>query len=554
MKSIFFLLMRRLRAPLLLLVTMLSLATLGLVLIPGEDAQGNVWHMDFFHAIYFVSYMATTIGFGEIPFEFTPAQRMWVTFCIYLTVGSWLFAFGRILTLFQEDALKQAFTEARFQKNVNRIRDPFYIICGYGDTGSALVQALNEQHQRAVVLDRTQEAINGLRLASLTTFVPGLACEAGLPENLRKAGLERPNCRGVVALTDDDETNLHIAISTKLLNPRLTVICRAETRETERNMHSFGTDYVIDPFEAFADRLFTALHTPNLSALHDWLSGLNPLTEPLNPPHGRWLLCGYGRFGKALYKRFRQEGIETVVIEATPDKTGLPEDARSTVEGWGTEAPTLEKAGIRQAAGIVAGTDHDTNNLSMLMTARDLKPDLFMVARQNREANTALFRAINADIVAEGSQTLAHRIRIILNTPLLKEFIRYSRGRDDSWARNLNRELAREIGSAPPRTWEVEVCEETAPVLVEAMHRNTTITVDTLLTHPFDDTRPMVCRALFLEREHEHIPLPRGHEQLKVGDRVLFCGPEISEERMRSLLFDRLSLDYVTRGQQASPA
>jgi hypothetical protein len=50
MNNIFFLIFRRMRAPLLTLVMTYSIAMLGLVLIPGKDAEGNVWHMYFFHA------------------------------------------------------------------------------------------------------------------------------------------------------------------------------------------------------------------------------------------------------------------------------------------------------------------------------------------------------------------------------------------------------------------------------------------------------------------------------------------------------------------------
>jgi hypothetical protein len=36
---------------------------------------------------------------------------------------------------------------------------------------------------------------------------------------------------------------------------------------------------------------------------------------------------------------------------------------------------------------IVAGTDDDVNNLSIVMTARQLQPDLLVVLRQNLQAN-----------------------------------------------------------------------------------------------------------------------------------------------------------------------
>ena len=46
--------------------------------------------------------------------------------------------------------------------------------------------------------------------------------------------------------------------------------------------------------------------------------------------------------------------------------------------------------------GLVAGTDDDANNLSIVMTARELNDKLFVIARQNREENQELFASVGA--------------------------------------------------------------------------------------------------------------------------------------------------------------
>src|SRR3712207_4203486 len=81
-----FLVLRRMRAPLIVLIVIFAVSVLGLTLIPGQDADGAPLRMSFFDAFYVMSYTATTIGFGEIPVPFTYNQRMWVTISIYLTV------------------------------------------------------------------------------------------------------------------------------------------------------------------------------------------------------------------------------------------------------------------------------------------------------------------------------------------------------------------------------------------------------------------------------------------------------------------------------------
>ena len=90
MPSIFYILLRRLRTPLIVLISIYAVSILGFVLIPGQDDQGQLWRMSFFHAFYFVSYMASTIGFGEIPYAFTNGQRLWAMVTIYASVIGWL--------------------------------------------------------------------------------------------------------------------------------------------------------------------------------------------------------------------------------------------------------------------------------------------------------------------------------------------------------------------------------------------------------------------------------------------------------------------------------
>ena len=62
-----FLVLRKMRAPLIVLISLFAISILGLTIVPGQTIEGQVWRMDPFEAFYFMSYTATTIGFGEIP-------------------------------------------------------------------------------------------------------------------------------------------------------------------------------------------------------------------------------------------------------------------------------------------------------------------------------------------------------------------------------------------------------------------------------------------------------------------------------------------------------
>src|SRR6185436_944349 len=136
MGDVIFLIMRRLRAPLITVIAAYAISVGGLALIPGLDAAGNPGRMSIFHAFYVMSFTATTIGFGEIPQPFNDAQRLWVTFAIYLSVVSWAYALGSMIALANNATFRGALARHLFARRVRNVAEPFYIICGYGQSGA----------------------------------------------------------------------------------------------------------------------------------------------------------------------------------------------------------------------------------------------------------------------------------------------------------------------------------------------------------------------------------------------------------------------------------
>ena len=548
MPNIFYLLLRRLRSPLILMIVVYAISILGFVLIPGIDDQGNPWRMDFFHAFYFVSFMGSTIGFGEIPYAFTDPQRLWATICIYATVVSWLYGIGSTLTMLQDPAFRKLLTDNKFRRQVARIREPFYLICGYGDTGGRLVTALADEGIRSVVVESNQERINILELDDIILPIPRLCADAAQPAALKMAGLEHPYCAGVVALSANDKTNLKIAIISHLLRPELRMISRCQSKDAEKNIASFGANEIINAFDTFAGRLSLALHSPGMFVLFEWMTGVphEQLQEPVFPPKGNWILCGYGRFGKAVYERLLSEGVETTIVEAEPERTAAPEDI---IVGRGTEAETLREAGISKAAGIVAGTDDDANNLSILMTARELNPDLFSVARQNQKRNDVLFDVADISLVMRRGSVIAHKIFALIRTPLMGHFLRQASQQDNEWANTLVARITGVVNDEVPLVWELNIGHEQSPTFY--CGRNTgKIYLKDLFRDPRNRETPLPCIPLMLRRGYENILQPKDDTKIKDGDRLMFCGQNEARQQMQWILQNDDVLMYVLTGEE----
>ena len=547
MNSPLLLALRRLRWPLVLLVAVYAIGILGLVLIPGADGDGNPTRMGFFHAFYFLSYTASTIGFGELPGAFTDTQRLWVTVVIYLSVIAWAVVIGSGLALLQDRGFRLALTERRFVRKVGRLHEPFYIICGYGETGALVCHTLDRWGWRFTVIDKDPDAIDAVDLAHYTSDTPALAADASQPERLLAAGLRNPACRGVLALTDDDDANLAVAIAVRLLNPSVPVLARAMSRATADNMASFETDHVVNPFRIFGETLATALESPAMFRL------ILRLTTPHHrgpdvddcPPRGRWVVCGYGRFGREVVEAFDNESLGVAIIDPVAKDPGR----RHHVIGLGTEAQPLLAAGIRESVGIVAGTDDDVNNLSIAVTARSLNPELFVIVRQNLHSNRALFEAFDANYNAVSAEIIAGRCLSIIATPLLDPFLERARRQPDGWAAALLERIDAEVSRLAPVTWSVTLDSNDAPAVVATLGKGETVRLRELLADPADRSQRLACIPLMLRRAGEDRLEPAEDTALRAGDQLLFTGRTRARRDQQATLSNLNVLDYLRTGR-----
>ncbi len=542
MSDIFFLVLRRLRTPLILLVSTYAIATLGMTLIPGIDPDGTPWRMSFFHAFYFVSFMGTTIGFGEIPYEFTDAQRAWVLVCIYTSVIAWLYGIGTMLRLVQDETFRNAVAQRAFKLSIKRIHRPFHIICGYGETGQLITRGLSELGIQSVIIDLNSERLHSLELEELTIPAIVLMGDITEPNNLIAAGINHPRCRGVIAVTQDDHTNLQIAVASKLVNPKVAVICRSEVQDEADNMASFGTDAIINPYLTFGRRLSLLSNNPALYRIHNWFINqhspehINRRITHQGIPSGNWIICGYGRFGRAVEHYMANanladsEKVNITIVDIDPEANDAPE---GSIQGRGTEAKTLIAAGIEQASVIVAASDDDANNLSILITAKQLNKSLISIGRVNKEANHTLFLHSGCDYVMRRSQVVANEVLTNISRPLVSKFLQYSSSLSSSDTEQLITKICELTNNGDPVTWRLVVDQENAPALVRFVDSERSLTVADI-SH--NDALPNTSSIplLLLRGGMSHL-LPSPEMPLKINDEILFCG-----RRNQTLLAQKL--------------
>lgn len=535
------------RGPILVLLFVYAIGISGMSLMPGVDGDGNPTRMNLFHSFYFFTYSVTTTGFGEIPHAFSDEQRLWATVCLYMGVVAWLYAISAIIRLAFHPELLRAIAERRFARSVNSISEPFFILCGFGDTGSLLARGLSDNNITAAVLDSDTERIKALRLRNYSVAMPGLCADAGIPQHLLDAGVKHSQCRAVIVLTGSDEVNLKIAVMTRFLNPDLRIICRDTDAEHRELLATVGEVTLISPFEVFAQQLDAAIRTPLLRAWEDWLVGDRhvDLEAPLRPPHGNWVLCGYGRMGRAVHDMLGAHDVDFSIIDTAERLRDC--DARHICGR--VDRRTLNDADLLGAAGLVAGTSNDEENLRILLNARALKPDAFLIVRQNRHENELAFNAAAANLIMQPSLVLARHILLFLLIPTLGRLLRHLHEDGLDQVEQLVRRSRIRLAGSAPRVWS-ETLRSTVSVLPGCRQSPRDLQLGDLLRDPGDRSRTLDALALAVTRGEEHIMLPGDDFTPQAGDAILMCGSRRARQLLSATIDNPYLLHYLVTGEE----
>jgi voltage-gated potassium channel len=132
-----------------------------------------------------------------------------------------------------------------------------------------------------------------------------------------------------------------------------------------------------------------------------------------------YLICGYGRVGRQVAKDLRAGGVPFVVIDDNPDvREHADEEEVLLVEGRGSDDEVLLEAGIERARAVVTCVDSDAENIFATLTARELRPDIPIVARAAVESSERkLIRAGANEVVSPYKASGRTMASLALATP-----------------------------------------------------------------------------------------------------------------------------------------
>ena len=537
------------RTPLLVIIITFSISILGLVLIPGVDSNGNPYHMNFLDAVYFVSFMASTIGFGEIPYEFTYAQRLWVLFSIYISVIGWFYAIGALVALIQDKNLIFELNVAKFRKKIKNLKENFVIILGYNHTTKDLINRLNRDGKRIVVLDKSQDKIDELELEHFVPEVYGLKANVEAPDVLRLAGIKKRNCKAVITLFDNDYKNTKIALLVKLINDKINIVAKSSTTEQTQHLKNLGIKNIIDPFQLIANRFYLAIAAPNLWLIEKMLFGHDLyLHEHEALPKGKYVICGYGRMGKALQESLKKSNTECTFIDLKSAKHKAKKN--SAIFGDAEDYQMLIDAGVEDAAAIIAATKDDLINLTILLTAKKINPDIYTIGRENTIDDITIFQAAKIDRVYVLEEIISEFVHRIISQPLSHLFLQIIYKHDDAWGEELLNKLKQQT-CYRPEIFEIRIVKSEAYALTEYLKAGNSINLGMLARDLSDRSkRAKIFFLLVKNRKEEITLLPDDNYEVKVSDRFLIAASPEARENFELLVNNLNEFEYIISGHE----
>ncbi|HOI82867.1 MAG TPA: NAD-binding protein [Campylobacterales bacterium] len=513
----FWIVIRRLRTPILALIVTYTISIILLTLVEGRDNNGNVHHLSFFDAFYIVSYTANTIGFGEIPYPLTYPQRLMLTITIYMTVPAWFYALGTIVGLFRDKAFKRELKRIIFRRQIEHFTDDFVVICGYNSTSRIMIDKFQKYGKyRMVVLDKLEEKIDELTLEGYYPIVPALAADATTTDVLEDAGIASPHCKALFVLFEDDDLNLKVAVKAKILNKNIEIVAESSFTAGLHNLTDVGVEHVIDPYHHVATRIEYMLNTPHLYALLNWLGGGNlNLSRKAKLTRGKYIICSRGRLGKAIKEILLKNGIEYEIVDIF----------KETKAKDGSDRDLLLKAGIETAGCLIAGTPDDAVNLSAIITARKLNPGIFVMVRENKMEENSVFAALRANTVFVMDKIVAVRAYNIIARPLVIRFADELIHKSDEWGRNIVEKLT-EIINKKPQLKEILIDENEAYALMPILKERAVAYKDLVADVDGEGRELELIILAVLRRNGEFIMGPSFGSAFEAGDKLLIAGTD----------------------------
>ncbi len=174
--------------------------------------------------------------------------------------------------------------------------------------------------------------------------------------------------------------------------------------------------------------------------------GRRKLIKHIKRLKNHYILCGFGRIGEVIARQLKGRGLSLVVVENDPALLAhLEASGHYFINGDATREDILLEAGIERAKGLISVVSSDADNVYVVLTARSLNPNLFIVARGEGIGSEKKLLRAGADKVESPHEMGGQKMAQTIMRPTVVTFMELAMKEGVDWTME---EIA--VGQASP--------------------------------------------------------------------------------------------------------
>nr|WP_314166291.1 NAD-binding protein [uncultured Campylobacter sp.] len=334
--------LRPFRLPLITIVLMMLIGTLGYVFIAGFSLVD---------AFYQAGMTFTTVGFTEVA-PISPAGRIFTVLFILMGFGTFSFCLGVVVEVIKKGTLQNLLREQRMINNIARLKN-HYIICYNNIYCAELAKQFRENHLPFVVIDPNP---NLAKIAEENRYPYYIIGEPHVETTMLKAHLSSAKC--VITLAPNLADNIAIISLVRLYEKELgritpySIMANSDDDSDTQRLKKLGANSIVSPSKLAAQRLSAISVRPDMeNILERFLYQKDsPIDiEEITIPDFSWV-----RFKRLKETRLRDLTNADVVGIKEPNNRFIPMPSGDYLIGTGVKFLVIGTAeGIRNTKKLI---------------------------------------------------------------------------------------------------------------------------------------------------------------------------------------------------------
>jgi len=240
--------LRRVIIACILLISIILIGMIGFVLIE---------HLSLFEAWYMTINAISTSGFGEIK-QLSYSGKFFTTILILASFGVVGYVITSVAQYAIEGNFQKYFKNLRVNQKIQKLKD-HVIICGYGRNGRQVAKELSQSGIDFVLIESSEAQIEKMVEESDFLFIHGDAIKDSV---LLSAGIKQ--AKALITVLPSDADNLFVVLTSREMNPEMTIISRASYTQSEHKLKLAGATNVIMPGKIGGSRMAKLVIQPDV--------------------------------------------------------------------------------------------------------------------------------------------------------------------------------------------------------------------------------------------------------------------------------------------------